>query len=350
MITEGLKGRDFITLRDFSKAEIETMLDVALRLKADNVMRRQHTDILPGRTLHMMFFNPSLRTRISYEAGIFELGGNAHFLEPSATRVPALEGEETPYLTERISDMARVLSRMGDAIAIRILGDVVGWEYYKGQRIIQEFAKWSEVPVINMEDNISHPSQGLADIMTLSELYGRDLRGRKLGVSWAYSPSTKKPIAPHHDFMYAASLFGPDIVFAHPPEMRIDPEIEKAIQANVEMSGGSYTVVDSMEDATEDADVLYAKNYVALDLLPPVTQEPQHEEMSKLFEKYRDWTADKKRMDLAKPDARYMHCLPCDRGFEVSDEVLDGKWGETAFDEAENRLHAQKGMMASIIP
>jgi N-acetylornithine carbamoyltransferase len=350
VITEGLKGRDFVTLGDFSKPEIETMLDVALRLKEEKAMRRLHMEILPGRTLHMMFFNPSLRTRTSYEAGIFDLGGHAHFLEPSATRIPALEGEETAYLTERISDMARVLSRMGDGIAIRVLGDVVGWEYDKGLRIIREFAKWAEVPVINMEEHIHHPSQGLADLMTLHELYGRDLRGRKLGVSWAYSPSTKKPVAPHHDFMYAASLFGPDIVFAHPPELRIDPEIELAIKANVEASGGSYAVVDSMEDAAENADVLYAKNYVALDYLPPVSAEPRHADMAKLFEKYRDWTADESRMNLAKPDARYMHCLPCDRGYEVSDEVLDGKWGLTTFDEAENRLHAQKGMMASIIP
>jgi len=341
MITEGLKGRDFITLRDFSKAEIETMLDAGLRLKEDKAMRRQHTDVLPTRTLFMMFFNPSLRTRNSFEAGIFDLGGHAHFLEPSATRLPALEGEETAYLTERISDMARVLSRMGDAIAIRILGDVIGWEYDKGLRIIQEFAKWSQVPVINMEEHIYHPCQGLADVMTLSELYGRDLRGRKLGVSWAYSSSTKKPVAPHHDFMYAASLFGPDIVFAHPPA---------AIEANLAASGGSLTVVDSMEEAAEDADVLYAKNYVCLDLLPPVEVEPRHDEMAMLFDKHRGWIADEKRMALAKPEARYMHCLPCDRGHEVSDEVLDGKWGITAFDEAENRLHAQKGMMACIIP
>lgn len=350
MITEGLKGRDFITLRDFTKVEIETMLDAALRLKEDKVMRRQHTDILPTRTLFMMFFNPSLRTRNSFEAGIFELGGHGHFLEPSSTRIPALQGEETAYLTERIADVARVLSRMGDAIAIRILGDVVGWEYDKGLRIIREFAKWSEVPVINMEEHIYHPCQGLADLMTLGELYGRDLRGRKLGVSWTYSPSTKKPIAPHHDFMYAASLFGPEIVFAHPPEMRIDPEIEKAIQTNLELSGGSYTVVDSMEEAAADADVLYAKNYVCLDLLPPHQPEPRHDEMAALFDNYRDWIADESRMKLAKPDARYMHCLPCDRGYEVSDEVLDGPWGITAFDEAENRLHAQKGMMASLIP
>jgi len=351
MITEGLKGRDFIRLQDFSKAEIETMLDLSLQLKADNTIRRRHDDILPGRTLFMMFFNPSLRTRNSFEAGIFQLGGHAHFLQPEATRLPTLEGEDVPYASERISDVARVLSRMGDCIAIRILGGAVNWEYDKSLKIIQEFAKWSEKPVINMEDNKYHPCQGMADVMTLRELYGRDLRGRKLAVSWTYSPSTKKPIAPHHDFMYAASYFGADIVFAHPPEMRIDPEVEAQIEANVKANGGSYQVVDNMEDACENADVVYAKNYVCLDLLPPVTKEAQTDEMAKLFSKYKGWIANETRMKLGKPDARYMHCLPCERGFEVSDAVLDGKWGSpTAFDEAENRLHAQKGVMAAIIP
>ena len=350
MITEGLKGRDFITLRDFNKVEIETMLEVALQLKAETTMRRRHDDVLPGRTLFMMFFNPSLRTRNSFEAGIFQLGGHAHFLQPEATRLPTLEGEDVPYQSERISDMARVLSRMGDAIAIRILGDKVNWQYDKSLRIIKEFAKWSKVPVINMEDNIYHPCQGMADVMTLRELFGRDLGGRKLAVSWTYSPSTKKPIAPHHDFMYSASLFGPDIVFAHPPELRIDPEIEAAIKANAEASGGSYTVVDNMEDACEGADIVYAKNYVCLDLLPPTQPEPKQDEMAKLFLQYKGWCADAKRMKLAKPSAQYMHCLPCERGYEVTDEVLDSLWGEACFDEAENRLHAQKGVMACIIP
>jgi len=108
--------------------------------------------------------------------------------------------------------------------------------------------------------------------------------------------------------------------------------------------------VDNMEAACEQADVVYAKNYVCLDLLPPVTKQPEHYDMAKLFLKYQGWIADEKRMNLAKPDGRYMHCLPCERGYEVSDAVLDGKWGITAFDEAENRLHAQKGVMAFIIP
>jgi N-acetylornithine carbamoyltransferase len=351
MVTEGLKGRDFIRLQDFSKAEIESMLELGLQLKADNTLRRRHNDILDGRTLFMMFFNPSLRTRNSFEAGIFQLGGHGHFLQPEATRLPTLEGEDQGYASERIADVARVLSRMGDAIAIRILGGAVNWDYDKSLKIIREFAKWSDKPVINMEDNKYHPCQGMADVMTLRELYGRDLRGRKIAVSWTYSPATKKPIAPHHDFMYATSFFGADLVFAHPKEMRIDPEVEAQIKANVEANGGSYSVVDNMQDAARNADIVYAKNYVCLDLLPPVTKEAQHDEMAKLFSGYKNWICDEKLMNLAKPDARYMHCLPCERGFEVSDAVLDGKWGSpTTFDEAENRLHAQKGVMAAIIP
>jgi len=350
MITVGLKGRNFTKVQDFSKAELDTMLELGLQLKADRTMRRHHDDILRGRTLHMMFFNPSLRTRNSFEGGMTQLGGHAHFLEPSSTRLPTLEGEDKGYASERISDVARVLSSMGDALAIRILGDVVGWEYEKSFKIINEFAKWSSVPVINMEDNKYHPCQGMADVMTLWEMFGKDLRGRKIGVAWTWGSSPKKPIAPHHDFLYMASLFGADITFAKPPEMRIDPEIEAQVKLNAELYGGSYAVSDRLEDACENADVVYAKNYVCLDLLPPVTDKPEQEEMTKLFAKYRDWIADEKRMKMAKPTAQYMHCLPCERGAEVSDAVLDGKWGKACFIEAENRLHAQKGVMAAIIP
>ena len=239
---------------------------------------------------------------------------------------------------------------MGACIAIRILGDKVGWEYEKSLRIIKEFAKWSHVPVINMEDNIYHPCQGMVDVMTLREMFGRDLRGRKLAVAWTWGSSPKKPIAPHHDFLYATSLYGADIVFAHPPELRIDPDIEAAIKSNLEASGGSYRVVDNMEAACENSDIVYAKNYVALDLLPPATQKPELDEMVALFAKYKRWIADEKCMSLAKPGAQYMHCLPCERGAEVTDAVLDGKWGAACFNEAENRLHAQKGVMAAIIP
>jgi len=348
MVTKELKGRDVISLKDFTKQEIETMLETGLRLKQENAIGVKHR-ILDGKTLFMMFFNASTRTRNSFEAGIYQLGGNGHFLEPSATRVPSLKGEDIAYKTERISDMARVFSSMGEALAIRILGDVVGWEYDKGLRVIQEFADWASIPVINMEDNIYHPCQGMADAMTLWELLGRDLRGKKIGVTWTYSASPKKPIAPHHDFMYMASLFGADVVYTKPPEMRIDPNVEAMVKANAEAYGGSYQTSDRMEDAFEDADIIYGKNHVCLDMLPPFESKPKSDEMAKMFEKYKDWIVDDRRMDMGKESIKYMHCLPCERGMEVTDEVLDSPRGASAFQEAENRLHAQKGIMAHIM-
>lgn len=347
MLTKSLRGRDFISLRDFSKHEVITILETALALKMDYAIGRRHK-LLDGKTLFMIFFNPSTRTRNSFEAGIFQLGGHGHFLQPSATRIPALEGEEMPYQTERISDMARVFNGMGDCIAIRILGDVVNWEYDKGLKVIKEFAKWADIPVINMEDNIYHPCQGMADVMTMWEFFGRDLRGLKLGATWTYSGSTKKPIAPHHDVMYAASLFGANIVYAKPPELRIDPEIESAIKENVEANGGNYQTSDNIEDAFEDADIVYGRNHVCLDLLPPFEKEPRHDEMAKLFSKYTDWIVSEKYMKLGKNHAKYMHCLPCERGMEVTDEVMDGPRA-ALWTEAENRLHAQKAIMALIM-
>ena len=345
MKTKSLRGRDFISLRDFSKEEVETILELAFKLKMDYAVGNPHK-LLDGKTLFMMFFNPSTRTRNSFESGIFQLGGHGNFLEPSSSRLPTLEGEDVPYKSERISDMARVFTGMGDAIAIRILGAAVNWEYEKGLKIIKEFAKWADIPVINMEDNIYHPCQGMADVMTMQELFGRDLRGLKIGVTWTYSGSTKKPIAPHHDVMYAASFFGADIIYAKPPELRIDPEIEKAIKENVEANGGTYQVSEKFEDAFVDADIVYGKNHVCLDLLPPFHKEGQFDEMAKLFDKYKNWIVDDKHMKMAKDHVKYMHCLPCERGMEVTDEVLDGVYGKSTFTEAENRLHAQKAIMA----
>lgn len=348
MKTKSLRGRDFITLRDFSKEEVETILELAFKLKMDYAVGTPHK-LLDGKSLFMFFFNPSTRTRNSFESGIFQLGGHGNFLEPSTTRLPTLEGEDVPYKTERISDVARVLSGMGEGIAIRILGDAVNWEYDKGLKIIKEFAKWADIPVINMEDNIYHPCQGMADVMTMQEIFGKDLRGLKLGVTWTYSGSTHKPIAPHHDVMYAASFFGADIIYTKPPELRIDPEIEQAIKENVEANGGSYQVSDRIEDAFTDADIVYGRNHTCLDLLPPFHKEGKFDEMAKLFDKYKNWIVDEKNMKMAKDHVIYMHCLPCERGMEVTDGVLDGPHGKATFTEAENRLHTQKAIMALIM-
>lgn len=145
--------------------------------------------------------------------------------------------------------------------------------------------------------------------------------------------------------MYAASFFGANIIYAKPPELRIDPEIEKAIKENVEANGGTYQTSDNIEDAFVDADIVYGKNHVCLDLLPPFQKEPKFDEMAKLFDKYKDWIVNEEYMKLAKSQSKYMHCLPCERGMEVTDEVMDGPQA-AVWMEAENRLHVQKAIMA----
>ena len=178
-----MAGKDFLNTQDFSQEEITEILDAAVDLKK-KFRKRQPTNYLPGRTLFMIFFNRSLRTRNSFEAGIYQLGGHGHFLSPSDLYTPTLPEDMVPYATEAISDVSRVLSRYGDAIAIRIYGDPAKWTIGRGHRIIEEFAKWGDIPVLNMEDDLYHPFQALADIMAAREAEPK-LQGKKFVVSYA---------------------------------------------------------------------------------------------------------------------------------------------------------------------
>ena len=199
---------------------------------------------LEDQTLFMIFYNQSLRTRNSFEAGMTQLGGHAHFLDPDKIYTPALEGEEVAYSTERISDVARVLDRMGHGISIRMYGDPVGWVNGKANRIVREFAHWAEhVPVINMECDIYHPCQGMADIMTVREHFG-GFKGVKFVMSWAYSPSVHKPLSVPHSAVIAAATVGCDVVLAHPEGLELDDDILAATRKRAEESGGSFEIIE----------------------------------------------------------------------------------------------------------
>ncbi|GAG25853.1 unnamed protein product, partial [marine sediment metagenome] len=227
-------------------------------LKRKHIRRETHR-VLDGMTLHMLFYNTSLRTRNSFEAGMTQLGGHAHFLQPGAVYTPALKGEEKAYSTERISDVARVLAEMGDAIAIRIYGKPTGWEYGKGDRIVREFAEWSRVPVINMEDDMYHPCQALADVMTMQEKLGHNLQGKKFVMSWAYSSSVAKPLAVPQSAIVSAAMMGMDVTLAHPERLDLDPEILKATESLAKKNGGAFSIIHDMDEAFKDADVVYSK-------------------------------------------------------------------------------------------
>ncbi len=344
MSNTSLRGRDFLTWLDFTRDEIEAMLDTAHDLKRKKIRGEPHK-LLDGKTLFMLFYNASLRTRNSFEAGMTQLGGHAHFLQPGAVYTPALKGEEIAYKTERISDVARVLAEMGDAIAIRIYGKHTDWMYGKGHRIIQEFAKWARIPVINMEDDMYHPCQALADVMTMQEKLGHNLQGKKFVMSWAYSGSVEKPLAVPQSAIISAAMMGMDVTLAHPEGLDLDPNVLQATKDLAKKNGGKFRIVHDMNEAFKDADVVYPKAWT---VQPTDGSGPMDPEKAKaIFEANKDWITTKEKMELTN-DALYMHCLPADRDMEVTDEVIDGP-NSVIVEEAGNRLHGQKGMMALIM-
>jgi len=318
-----LHGRDFIGDLDFSKEEVETILDVAWDLKRKRALGEPHA-YLRDKVLAMLFFFSSTRTRGSFEAGMAQLGGHAAFIESRTTQIS--HGD-----TER--EMGEIFGRYFDGIAIRH----VDWGI--GNRYLNLVAEASRVPVLNMQCEIYHPHQCLADLMTIIEKKGRDLRGKKMVVSWAYASSYLKPISVPQSLILQMPRFGMDVVLAHPPEFKLMPDIMDQAREQARKYKVGFDVVEDMEEACQDADVIYAKSWGPL----LTTQDPA--EGKRIQDQYMDWIADEAKIALGKDDVIYMHPLPADRDVEVTSAVLDGPHS-VVFDEAENRLHAQKAVMA----
>lgn len=352
MKTTTFKGRDFLAETDFTREEIETILDVALELKRDRAMGVYHDQLLRSKTLFMIFYNQSLRTRNSFEAGMTQLGGHAHFLDPGKIYTPALEGKEVAYSTERVSDVARVLDRMGDAIAIRCYGDPVEWEYGGAHNLLKEFARWADIPVLNMEDDIYHPFQGLADVLTVKEKFG-GFSGVNFTMSWAYSPSVHKPRAVPQSAILYASMLGMNVTLAHPKGMELDPAIIAQCEEYARVSNGKFRITNDFEDGVRNAHVVYPKAWCPVVMFKQPVGEDDPKKAQAVFDQYKDWKCTRETMALADKNAIYLHCLPADRGFEVTNDVIDKTegpgWVSAVFDEAENRLHVQKAVMSLVM-
>lgn len=338
-----LKGKDFLTLLDFSKEEFEYMLEIAADLKRRFAIGDPHDHILRAKSLYMIFYNQSLRTRNSFESGMTQLGGHAHYLSSDKIYTPAIEGEEKAYSTERVSDVARTLSRFGDGISIRMYGPPTGWIYGKAHSYMREFAKWSDIPIINMECDKYHPCQAGADMLTVKEKLG-GFRGKKFVMSWAYSPSYEKPLSVPQSAIIAATKLGMDVVQVQPEGFELDEEVISACKKMAQQNGSKFEVMYDMKEAFRDAEVVYPKCWGSKAEFEKVAK-GNDKGMLELFEKNKHWTCDQEMLNLAKNDVLYMHCLPADRGFEVTNEVIDGP-NSVVFDEAENRLHFQKAVMA----
>jgi N-acetylornithine carbamoyltransferase len=238
-----------------------------------------------------------------------------------------------------------VLAEMGDGIAIRIYGKHTDWQYGKGNLIVREFAKWSRVPVINMEDDMYHPCQALADVMTMQEKLGHNLEGKKFVMSWAYSGSVEKPLAVPQSAIISAAKMGMDVTLAHPKGLELDPNILAAAKKLAKKHGGAFRIVYDMDEAFRDADAVYPKAWTVQPTDGKGAMDP--DKAKTVFEANKDWICTKEKMALTN-SAFYMHCLPADRDMEVTDDVIDGP-NSIIIEEAANRLHAQKGMMALIM-
>ena len=318
-----LHGRDLIGDLDFSKEEVETVLDVAFDLKRKRALN-EPTPYLRDKVLAMLFFFSSTRTRGSFEAGIAQLGGHGAFIESSTTQI---KHGDTPV------EIGEIYGRYFDGLAIRHC------DWLLGNKYINDVAKSSRAPVLNMQCDIYHPFQCLADLMTIMEKKGRDLRKKKIVVSWAYAASYLKPISVPQSLILQMPRFGMDVTLAYPPEFELMPDIVGEAQDQAKKYHTSFEIVHDMDEAFKDADVIYATSW------GPLLTTTDSKVGKELKDRYINWITDARKMALAKDDAIYMHPLPADRDVEVTSEVMDGP-NSVVFDQAENRLHAQKAVMA----
>ncbi len=339
------KGKDFLDTNDFSQEEIKKVLDAADILRKNFRSRKKH-QYLSGQTLFMLFYNRSLRTRNSFEGGMYQLGGHAHFLSPQDVYTPALPEDMVAYQTEAISDVARVLSRYGDAIAIRIYGDAAKWVIGRGHKVVQEFAINATIPVLNMEDDMYHPFQALADVQAMRAAIPK-LAGKKLVVSYAYSGGLKPLAVPQSEVLIGTQM-GMEVVLAHPPGFELEEVVLKAAKANADRYGGDFKIVTDMKEAFDGADVVYPKAWSPKNYFPPHRAELDKQGAMSHQDKYKSWICTQEMMDLTNK-GKYMHCGPADRGQEVTDDVIDNMNYSLYFEEAEDRLHVQKAIMAMVM-
>ena len=331
--------KHFLNTQDLSRDELDALLAQAAAFK-----RTPMGDDLKGRSIALLFFNPSLRTRSSFELGAFHLGGHAIVLQPGKDAWPiefdygtVMDGEAE----EHIAEVAQVLGRYVDLIGVRAFPKFVDWAVDREDRVLKGFAKYSPVPVINME-TITHPCQELAHALALQERFGTtDLRGKKYVLTWTYHP---KPLntAVANSALTIATRLGMDVTLLCPtPEYLLDERYMGWAEQNVAESGGSFTVSHDIESAYSGADVVYAKSWGALPYFGNWGPEKP------IRDRYKHFMVDEAKMALTNNGA-FSHCLPLRRNIKATDAVMDSP-NCIAIDEAENRLHVQKAIMASLI-
>jgi N-acetylornithine carbamoyltransferase len=329
--------RHFLTTLDWSRAELEKIIDEARRLKASPL-----GDGLKGKTIALVFMNPSLRTRTSFEIGIWQLGGHAVVLEPGKGAWPiefAPGAIMNADAEEHVAEVARVLSRYCDLIGVRAFPKFQDWHEDRKDGVVQSFAQHATVPVINLE-TITHPCQELALMLTLKERLGTT-DGKKFLLTWTYHPKPLNTAVANSALLIAAKL-GFDITLLCPtPEYTLDERYMSAARAMAQENGRALEVTHDIDRAYEGAEVVYAKSWGALPYFG--RWEPE----KPIREAHRHFIVDAAKMAKTK-GAMFSHCLPLRRNVKATDEVVDSP-ASAVIDEAENRLHVQKALMKQLL-
>ena len=323
---KGVKN-SFISTQDWDKQDLDKLLQLAKDMKLNP---KKYQNALDGKSMCMFFYNPSTRTRNSTQVAAYQLG-----------MLPTFNSIKDSWIgykgSESIKDTAIVLGRYYDIIGIRILPNAVDWKYKEGNRIIREFSEWSGVPIINFEDDQFHPFQALTDILTIQEKK-KETQGKKIVISWAYHPKPL-PVSVPNSILLASSKYGMDVTLVHPKDYELDNDIINLAKKNVKTSGGSINVSNNIEEAYDDADVIYVKSWGSLKHYGNAKEE------KKLRLPHRDtWRIKDEYMDYAKSDSIFMHCLPIRRNIVADDSVVDGKHS-VVYDQAENRLYTAKALL-----
>ncbi|MCL5962091.1 MAG: ornithine carbamoyltransferase [Chloroflexi bacterium] len=306
-----MESKDLVAISDLSADDVWEIIDTAVRLK------REHADgneapLLKGKTLGMVFEKPSLRTRVSFEVAMLQLGGHALYLSPNEIQLGSRES---------VPDVARVLSRYVDGIMIRTFA----------HSNVEELARHASVPVINGLSDLSHPCQALGDLLTIHEK-----KGRLKGTNLAYVGDGNNVA---HSLLLAASKAGMNVAVATPKGFECNPEVVRLARESASSSGSKITLTNSPQEAVRGAGIVYT------DVWASMGQESEREQRIAVFTPYR---IDSNLLARAASDALVMHCLPAHRGEEITDEVIDGPHS-IVFDQAENRLHIQKAILVLLM-
>ena len=329
--------KHFISTQPWSKSELQSVLDYASALKD-----QPFQPLLQNKSIALLFFNPSMRTRTSFEIGIAELSGTAVILQPGKDAWP-IEFKENMVMDghqeEHVKEVAQVLSSYCDCIAVRAFPEFEDWSYDRLDNVINAFAKYSSVPVVNME-TIEHPCQELAHILTLQEHYG-DLKGKDYLLTWTYHP---KPLntAVANSSLLIASKFGMNVRLLCPSEdYLLDERYIEAAKVNCELEQSSFSVTHDINEAYSGAEIVYAKSWGSLKYYG------QPDKEAKIRANYKHFIVDEQKMALTN-HAVFSHCLPLRPNVKATDGVMDADYC-LAVKEAENRKHVQKSLLATIL-